>query len=109
MDSPCSQVEFSPIDTHLLGAACDTSLALLNVESQKVIYSFTKEHRGAVKSLAFSPLNRILLSSVGVDRNVCFYDISQKVLVKKIQTDVPLSKIAFSSDGHTIALGSTSG
>jgi len=69
-------------------------------------HHFTNSHKGSVKSLAFSPLNRLLLCSAGSDGSVCFYDMNEKVLVKKIKTDIHLSKVAFCSDGHTIAIGS---
>lgn len=94
------------MDKNLLGAACDLSLSLYNVEAMRVDYHFTNSHKGSVKSLAFSPLNKLLLCSVGVDRQICFYDMNEKVIVKKIKTETSLSKVAFCSDGHTIAIGS---
>ena len=48
----------------------------------------------------------MLLCSVSTDQSVCFFDINEKVLVKKIRTDIPLSCVSFCQDGHTIALGS---
>ena len=56
------------MDKNLLAAACDLSLSLYNVEAMRVDYHFTNTHKGSVKSLAFSPLNKLLLCSVGVDR-----------------------------------------
>lgn len=72
-------------------------------------YQFTSDHKGPVKSLAFSPLNQLLLCSAGVDRNICFYNVKEKVHVKKIRTDMVIAKVAFCHDGHTIAVGSDDG
>lgn len=94
------------MDRHVLGAACDFSLSLYNIEHNKVEHHFTNTHKGQVKALAFSPLNKLLLCSVGTDHTVCFYDMNEKVLVKKIKTEMPINTVAFSEDGHTIAIGS---
>ena len=57
--------------------------------------------------MAFSPLNKLLLSSVGLDKNIVFYDTNDKIIVKRIKTDVPLQSVSFCSDGHTIAIGAS--
>jgi len=56
-DSPCNQIQFSCQDQKLLGAACDLSVSLYNCEKMKLEHHFTREHKGKVMSLAFSPLN----------------------------------------------------
>jgi WD40 repeat protein len=45
--------------------------------------------------------------SVGLDRQIVFYDISEKIIVKRILAPFPLSCVHFASDGHTIAVGSS--
>ena len=60
-----------------------------------------------MKGVAFSPLNKLLLSSVGLDKNIVFYDTNDKIIVKRIKTDVPLQSVSFCSDGHTIAIGAS--
>lgn len=51
---------------------------------------FDKAHKSSVKGIAFSPLNKLLLSSVGLDKNIVFYDINDKIIVKRIKTEIPL-------------------
>lgn len=67
--------------------------------------NFTIGHKSSVRGLAFSPLNKLLLCSIGLDKNVVFYDINDKVIVKRIKTETPLRSVSFCSDGHTIAIG----
>jgi len=102
-DSTCNQISFSHVEKNLLGAACDLSVSLYNVEVMKVDHHFTNMHKASVKSLTFSPVNRLLLCSASPDKSICFYDMNDKVLVKKIRTDLPLSKVDFCADGFTVA------
>jgi WD40 repeat protein len=44
---------------------------------------------------------------VGHDKNVVFYDINDKVIVKRIKTETPLQSVSFCADGHTIAIGAS--
>ena len=60
-----------------------------------------------MKGVAFSPLNKLLLASVGLDKNMVFYDINEKIIVKRIRTEVPFQSVTFSTDGHTIAIGAS--
>jgi len=50
-------------------------------------------------------LNKLLLSSVSLDKSIIFYDITQKKKVSVIQTQYPLQSITFNHDGHTVAVG----
>ena len=60
-----------------------------------------------MKGLSFSPLNKLLMCSVGLDRQIIFYDIHDKLIVKKIVAPFPISSVHFSTDGHTLAVGSS--
>lgn len=64
------------------------------------------KHSGSVKGLSFSPLNKLLMCTVGLDRQIVFYDIHEKIIVKKIVAPFPLSCVHFAPDGHTLAVGS---
>jgi WD40 repeat protein len=46
---------------------------------------------------------------VSLDKKIVFYDISDKKVVKKLETTQPLTSISFFEDGHTIAVGTLSG
>ena len=102
-DSTCNQISFSHVEKNLLAAACDLSVSLYNIETMKVDHHFTNMHKASVKSLTFSPVNRLLLCSVSPDKSICFYDMNDKVIVKKIKTELPLSKVDFCADGFTVA------
>ncbi|RKP16181.1 WD40 repeat-like protein [Rozella allomycis CSF55] len=68
-----------------------------------------KGHKGRITGTAFSPFNRFLLSSAGMDAAICLYDVEKKILVKTIHYSVPFSSIAFKHDGYTIAGGCLNG
>lgn len=58
-----------------------------------------------MRSIAFSPLNKLLLSSTGLDKHIVFYDITKNKKVSGITAPEPIQSIAFNSDGHTVAVG----
>ena len=47
------------------------------------------------------------MCSVGLDRQVIFYDINDKTIVKKIMAPFPIASVNFAQDGHTLAVGSS--
>ena len=65
------------------------------------------KHSGYVKGMSFSPLNKLLMCSVGLDRQIIFYDIHEQLIVKKITAPFPIQSVNFSPDGHTLAVGSS--
>lgn len=60
-----------------------------------------------MKGVGFSPLNKLLLASVGLDKNIVFYDINDKIIVKRIRGEFPFQSVSFCADGHTIAVGAS--
>ena len=99
-------MQFSHLDRKLLCAGQDDSVVTLyDVEAAKQVYQFSQSHKSAVKGVAFSPLNKLLLASVGLDKNIIFYDIHDKIIVKRIRADFPFQSISFCTDGHTVAIG----
>mmetsp|Transcript_13812 Transcript_13812/g.9773 ORF Transcript_13812/g.9773 Transcript_13812/m.9773 type:complete len:176 (+) Transcript_13812:601-1128(+) len=66
---------------------------------------FTNGHKSSIRGLSFSPLNKLLMCSVGIDRHIVFYDVNEGIIVKRIETDTPLQSVAFCTDGHTLAAG----
>ena len=52
-------------------------------------------------------MNKLLLASVGLDKNIVFYDINDKIIVKRIRTDLSFQSVSFCTDGHTIAVGAS--
>lgn len=62
-----------------------------------------------MKSLSFSPTNKVFLCSVGLDKNCAFYETSNQSSVMKITTPAPLSSVTFSPDGQSVAVGGNGG
>ena len=60
-----------------------------------------------MKGVAFSPLNKLLMASVGTDKNIVFYDTNDKIIVKRIRAEFPFQSVSFCTDGHTIAVGAS--
>ena len=52
---------------------------------------FPGHNNVSCNSIAFSPLNALLLCSAGKDNRIRFYDINEVREVKKIDTGVPLT------------------
>jgi protein NEDD1 len=89
-----------------LGSVTDHgAVNLYNVNTKQMTASFNK-HSGYVKGISFSPLNKLLMCTVGLDRQIIFYDIHEKLIVKKIVAPFPIQSVSFCSDGHTLAVGS---
>jgi WD40 repeat protein len=64
-----------------------------------------KFHKASVRGISFSPLNKLLLSSVSIDKSISFYDITKGKRVSSIVTPESLQSISFNCDGHTVAVG----
>lgn len=102
-----NQAQFSHLMKEMLGTVTDHgTVCLYNVNTKQLVGQFSK-HSGYVKGLSFSPLNKLLMCSVGLDRQIIFYDIHEKLVVKKIVAPFPIKSVNFSSDGHTLAVGSS--
>ena len=64
-------------------------MTLYDVEASKQVFQFSQAHKSSVKGVAFSPLNKLLLASVGLDKNIIFYDTNDKIIVKRIRSEFP--------------------
>lgn len=63
-----NQAQFSHLQKEILGSVTDHgACCLYNVATRQVVSHFNK-HSGHVKGLSFSPLNKLLMCSVGLDR-----------------------------------------
>ena len=49
------------------------------------------------------------MCSASLDKKICFFDITQKKMVKKLETEYPLTALGFSPDGFTLAAGTLNG
>jgi len=49
-----------------------------DTNGRKLITSFTNDHKAPATGLSFSPVNEMLLVSVGLDKKIVFYDAQGK-------------------------------
>ncbi|RKP26015.1 WD40-repeat-containing domain protein [Syncephalis pseudoplumigaleata] len=77
--------------------------------SQTPLKTFHDAHHAPVKGVAFSPFNRYLMCSAGLDKRVVLYDAEKQGAIKTLTTDQPLTTLAFKNDGVTIATGTIQG
>ena len=72
-------IQFSHFKKSLLGAVSDDgALNLWDSNTKKLSTSFASDHKGPATGLSFSPMNDMLLCSVGLDKRIVFYDVQQK-------------------------------
>lgn len=73
------EIQFSHFKKSLLGAVSDDgALNLWDSNTKKLSTSFASDHKGPATGLSFSPMNDMLLCSVGLDKRIVFYDVQQK-------------------------------
>jgi hypothetical protein len=66
-------------------------------------------HRAACTGVAFSPANRLLMCSAGLDRRLVFCDVEQRSVVRELVAVASLTALAFRADGYTVAVGTSTG
>ena len=103
-------MRFSYVKSYIL--ACGTEAGKISIYdtnlSQKK-HEFKAHAPHFCSAIAFSPLNNLLLSSAGMDGTIQFFDIMMGKNVKVIDTQNELTAMSFCPDGHTVAVGTTSG
>jgi len=72
---PINGFGFSTLLGDLVATAQDDgSVTFLDLTTKKPTYSF-REHQGPAKALCFSQVSKLLLISVGLDKQIVFYDV----------------------------------
>ena len=70
-----NSIRFSPfLDGTIASAQDDGAVSLHDVNQKAMSAQFTK-HQASARGIAFSPLSKLLLCSVGLDKHAFFYDI----------------------------------
>ena len=100
---------FSTAARGALGLATDDGCVALWDAGARARLAHFAEHRGVCTSLAFSPLNALLLASGGMDGRVCFYDAQVGATVKTQEVGEGVTCLAFLADGVSLALGTATG
>ncbi|CDW91863.1 UNKNOWN [Stylonychia lemnae] len=105
-DAYINQFKFSPLMESIFATAQeDGIISLYDINNGNNPTTQFTTHKTGVRGIAFSPLNKLLLSSVSLDKQIIFYDITKNKKVSAIVTPEPLQCISFNSDGHTVAVG----
>lgn len=104
------QLQYSRFRKSLLGSVSDDgAVNLWDVNTRRLLHNFSGSHIAPATGLNFSPINDILLMSVGLDKRIVCYDTQGKKPVKTMTADSPLTSIDVMADGATVAVGSTRG
>lgn len=108
-ESQITVMKISPFFVNILALGLSNgSLNLIDLENNKIKFSFSS-HTKEVKSLSFSPINKMLLVSIGKDNKIIFYDIIANKQIKVFETSINYLSLSFFIDGKTIACGGENG
>ena len=107
----CANIQFSYLKEFQLGSGHeDGTIAVWDVSLGKLYHKFEGKHSEGCSGITFSPVNHMLMGSVGKDKKVIFYDIfKSKKVVEDLHLPEPCTSVSFNHDGFTIAVGTTEG
>ncbi|KAM4036106.1 protein NEDD1 [Anomaloglossus baeobatrachus] len=107
---PVRHLRYSHVKKFLLGAASDSgSVTLWDAHSQNPVHMFDSAHKAPASGICFSPVNDLLMVTIGLDKRIICYDVSSKILLQTVVADSPLTAVDFMPDGATLAVGSSRG
>ncbi|XP_010294263.1 PREDICTED: protein NEDD1 [Phaethon lepturus] len=107
---PVRHLKYSSFKKSLLGSVSDSgNVTLWDVNSQNPYHNFENTHKAPASEICFSPVNKLLLVTVGLDKRIILYDTSSKKLLTTIVADFPLTTVDFMPDGTTLAIGCSRG
>ncbi|XP_061846304.1 protein NEDD1 [Colius striatus] len=107
---PIRHLKYSSFKKSLLGSVSDSgNVTLWDVNSQNPYHNFENTHKAPASEICFSPVNKLLLVTVGLDKRIILYDTSSKKLLTTIAADFPLTTVDFMPDGTTLAVGCSRG
>ena len=73
------QLQYSYCKKYLLASTSDLgTVTLWDTSAKKLLHTFDTSHKAPATGLAFSPTNRMLMTSVGLDKRIMFYDVQGK-------------------------------
>ncbi|KAF9574877.1 Protein nedd1 [Mortierella alpina] len=117
LDTPVSlvmsRIEYSVFNRSVLGGVGnDGILRLWDTGSNgatAVYHSFATTHELPISAMAFSPFNRYLICTAGLDKRYALYDVEKKNIVKNAVTEYALTSVSFKNDGISMAFGTDQG
>ncbi|XP_068794413.1 protein NEDD1 [Struthio camelus] len=107
---PIRHLKYSSFKKSLLGSVSDSgAVTLWDVNSQNAYHNFENTHKAPASEICFSPVNELLLVTVGLDKRIILYDTSSKKLLTTLVAEFPLTTVDFMPDGTTLAIGCSRG
>ncbi|OXB59837.1 hypothetical protein ASZ78_012391 [Callipepla squamata] len=107
---PIRHLKYSSFKKSLLGSVSDSgNVTLWDVNTQNPYRNFENTHKAPASEICFSPVNELLLVTVGLDKRINLYDTSSKKLLTTIVAEYPLTTVNFMPDGTTLTVGSSRG
>ncbi|MEE6480193.1 hypothetical protein FKM82_012485 [Ascaphus truei] len=107
---PIRHMKYSFLKKFLLGAVSDSGrVTLWDANSQNPYHVIDSAHKAPASGICFSPVNDLLLVTVGLDKRIICYDVSNKIVLRSLVTESPLTSVDFMPGGTTLAVGSSRG
>ncbi|KAG8439496.1 hypothetical protein GDO86_005632 [Hymenochirus boettgeri] len=107
---PIRHLKYSFVKKSLLGTVSDSgSVTLWDANSQNPYHVFESAHKAPSSGICFSPVNDLLLVTIGLDKRIICYDVSSKILLQTVVAESPLTAVDFMPDGATLAVGTSRG
>lgn len=80
---PIRHLKYSSFKKSLLGSVSDSgNVTLWDVNTQNPYRNFENTHKAPASEICFSPVNELLLVTVGLDKRINLYDTSSKKWVR---------------------------
>lgn len=96
---------FSFLVNGLVATSVGSSITLWNAaENNSLVHVFSDSHSAEITGVCFSPNNRYLMCSCGLDSKVTLYDVEKRTILKRFTTAYPPRSISFKPDGVTVAI-----
>ncbi|KAG0200023.1 Protein nedd1 [Mortierella sp. GBA30] len=113
LEAVMSKLEYSAFSRSILGGIGNDGILRLwdtgSNGSTGVYHSFAATHEVPICGMAFSPFNRYLICTAGLDKRYALYDVEKKNVVKNTLTDYALTSVSFKNDGISMAFGTDEG
>ncbi|KAG0013544.1 Protein nedd1 [Entomortierella chlamydospora] len=117
LETPASlimaKLEYSVFSKSILGGVGNDGVLRLwdtgSTGSTAIYHSFAATHEVPISGMAFSPFNRYLICTAGLDKRYALYDVEKKNVVKNTLTEYALTSVSFKNDGISMAFGTDQG
>ncbi|KAB7496238.1 Protein NEDD1, partial [Armadillidium nasatum] len=102
-------IRYSMLNRSIVGVCGGNGYVALYDAITSKVFVRHNSHSAPVSNIAFSPINELLMISVGYDKKLISYDVNTKSIVMKCETENPLTCISFMTNGQSVAVGTMKG